>query len=151
MADQLLRLRQVERAEKPERTRHGHLRELVNRPAADGHRENLGLEPRALADRARAERHVLLDALALLRRVRVLVAALEARHDPLERERVRAAPAHAVAVLHIHALAACAVEEEVALVLRQLVPGRVGTDLVALADRADYGLVEARVADRPRH
>src|SRR5437764_896723 len=73
--------------------------------------------------------------------------------EPVRRARRRpcAAPADAVAVLHIHALAACAVEEEVALVLRQVVPGRVGIDLVALADRADYGLVEARVADRPRH
>ena len=46
---------------------------------ADRDREHLGLEPRALADRARPERHVLLDPLALRRAVGLAVAALRAR------------------------------------------------------------------------
>ena len=64
--DQLLGLGQVERAEELEGTRHRHLRELVDRPAADRDGEHLRLQSRALADGARAERHVLLDTLALL-------------------------------------------------------------------------------------
>ena len=71
-----------------------------------------------------AERHVLLDPLALLRRVGLPVAALEARDDALEREHVRALAAHPVAVLDVDALAVRAVEEEVLLLLGQLVPRR---------------------------
>ena len=61
---------------------------------ADRDGEHLGLEPRALALRARPEAHVLLDPLALLRRVGLAVAALEARDDALEGEHVRALAAH---------------------------------------------------------
>ena len=78
-ADQLLGLGQVEPVEELERARDREPRELVDVLAADGDREHLGLEPCALAHRARAERHVLLDALALRRRIRLAVATLRAR------------------------------------------------------------------------
>src|SRR5205085_12528614 len=86
VSDQLLGLGQVEAAEELECTRHRHSRELEDRLAADRYGEHLWLEPRALAHGARTERHVLLDAFALLRRVRVSVPALEARDDSLEGE-----------------------------------------------------------------
>src|SRR5207342_3477602 len=112
--------------------------------------EHLGLQPCALADRARPEAHVLLDPLALLARVGLLVAALEARDDPLEREHVRALAAHPVAVLDIDAVTVGAVQEELLLLLGELLPRDVEVDLVAVGDRLDDGLVEARVAERPR-
>ena len=93
------------------------LREVVDRAAADGDREHLGLEARAVAGRARPERHVLLDALALLRRVGLAVAALQARDEALERHRVLAPAAHAVAVRDVDPLAARAVEEAALLLL----------------------------------
>ena len=56
VADQLLG-RASARARRRSRSaaRHRQLRELVDRSAADGDREHLGLQPRALADRARPE------------------------------------------------------------------------------------------------
>ena len=116
---------------------------------ADGDREHLGLQPRALAGRARAEAHVLLDPLALLRRVGLAVAALEARDDALEGEHVRAPAAHPVAVLDVDARRrSCRRGSSSAARSRQLLPGRVEVDLVAVGDRLDHRLVEARV-DRP--
>ena len=70
----------------------------------------------------------------MLRRVGLAVAALEALDDALEREHVRALAAHAVAVLDVDALAAGALEEQVALLLRQLGPRRLEVDLVAVGD-----------------
>ena len=139
------------RSRNSQRARDRELRELVDVLLADGDREHLGLEPRALADRARPERHVLLDALALRRRVRLAVAALERRDDPLEVDHVRAAPAHPVAVLDVDLVAVGAVEEVVLLLLGQLLPRDVGRDLVAVGDRLDHRLVEPGAADRPRH
>src|SRR5207302_4484190 len=68
-ADQLLRVGQLEPIEELERARDRQLRELVDVAFADGDREHLRLQTRALAHRTRPERHVLLDALALRRRV----------------------------------------------------------------------------------
>ena len=85
-ADQLLGRGQLELVEEGERPRHRQLRELVDRLVADRDRKHLGLQARALADRARAERHVLLDPLALLRAVGLAVAALERwRRSPRRR------------------------------------------------------------------
>ena len=151
VADQLLGLGQLELVEELERARHGHPRELVDRLAADRDREHLGLEPRAVAGRARPDRHVLLDPLARLRGLGLAVAALQARDDPFERERVRPAPAHPVAVLDVELVAVRAEEEQVLLLLAELVPRQVHVDLVALGDRLDHRLVEAGAADRPRH
>ena len=70
---------------------------------------------------------------------------------PSKREHVRAPPAHPVAVADVDPVAVRAVEEVVLLLLGELVPRLVDVDLVALGDRLDHRLVEARVADRPRH
>ena len=121
-ADQLLGLGQLERVEELERARDREPRELVDVLLADRDGEHLGLEPRALADRARPERHVLLDALALRRRVGLAVTALERRDDALEVDHVRAPPAHAVAVLHVDLVAVGAGEEVVLLLARSALP-----------------------------
>ncbi len=149
-ADQLLDLGQLERFEELERPRNGHLRELVDVEVADGDGEHLGLEPRAVARGAGAEGHVLLDPLALLRRVGLPVAALEALDDPLEGEHVRALAAHPVAVLDVDAVAAGAEEEQVLLLIGEVLPGPFEVDLVPVGDRLDHRLVEARAADGPR-
>src|SRR3954453_1722620 len=152
MADQLLGGRQTELVEEGERPRDGQRREFVDRPVADRDREHLRLQPGALADGARAKRHVLLDPLARRRRVGLAVAALEARDDAVEREHVLTPPPHAVAVLDVDLLAVGAVEEPVLLRLGQLGPRLGGVDLVAVGDRLDHGLVEAGgAAHRPRH
>ena len=80
-------------------------------PTSD--RARLGPQPRAVAVRARPQRHVLLDLLARELGVGLAVAALEVGDDPLEAGRVRAAPAEAVAIRHLEAVAAGAVQEEV--------------------------------------
>ena len=100
--------------------------------------------------RARPEAHVLLDPLALLRRVRLAVAALEVLDDALEREHVRAPPAHPVAVADVDPLAVGAVQEEILLLRGQLLPRLVEVDLPLVGDRLDHRLVEARAARRPR-
>ena len=128
---------------------HRELRQLVDVLAADRDREHLRLEPRAAAGRAGAEAHVLLDPLALLRGVGLLVAPLEAGHDPLEGEHVRPPPAHAVAVGDVDLLAVRPEEEQVLLLLGQVLPRLVDVDLVALGDRLDDRLVVARAPDRP--
>ena len=118
--------------------------------AADLHRARLRPQPRALALRARPHRHVLLDLLARPVGVRLLVAALEVGDDPLERRHVRALAAHPVAVGDVQPVAVGAVQEEVLLLLRQVLPRRVEVDLVALGDRLRDLLVVARRPARPR-
>ena len=144
MADQLLGRRQLELVEERERPRHRQPRELVDRLVADRDGEHLRLEPRAVADGAGPEAHVLLDPLALLRRVGLAVAALERGDDPLEGHRVLA-PAHPVAVLDVELVAVGAVEEELLLLGREVAPGRVDVDLVAVGDRLDDRVVEAEL------
>ena len=118
-----------------ERAADRHRRELVDRHAADEHGARLGPQPRALARRARHERHVLLDLLADEVGVGLLVAAVKVRDDALEARRVRAPAAVAVLVRDLDAVAVGAVEEQVALVVGQLRPRRVEVDPV-LARRA---------------
>ena len=150
LADQLLGLGQPERVQELDRPGDGHLRELVDVPLADRDREHLGLEPRSAALRAWAEAHVLLDPLALLRRVGLAVAPLEVLDDPLEGEHVRALATHPVAVADVDPLAVGAVQEEVLLLGRQVLPRPVEVDLPLVGDPLDDGLVEARAARRPR-
>ena len=150
-ADQLLGLGQLEPVDELDRPLHRHARELVDVLAADGDGEHLGLQARAVADRAGPEAHVLLDPLALLARVGLPVAALEARDDALEGEHVRALAAHPVAVLDVDLVAVGAEQEEVLLLLGEVLPRRLEVDLVAVGDRLDDRLVEARVAERPGH
>ena len=103
-----------------------------------------------MADRAGPHRHVLLDALALLRRVGLAVAALQARPEPLERHRVLALAAHAVPVRDEDPVAARPVEEPVLLLARELAPRHRHRDLVPVGDRLDHRLVEPLPAERPR-
>ena len=117
---------------------------------ADLHRARLGPQPRALALRARPHRHVLLDLLARPVGVRLLVAALEVGDDPLEVRHVGALAPHAVAVGDVDPVAVGAVEEQVLLLLRQVLPRRLEVDLVALGDRLRDLLVVGRRAARPR-
>ena len=150
-ADQLLGRREVELVEARERPGDRLLGERVDREPAHGDREHLGLEPRALADRAGAHRHVLLDALALVARVRLAVAPLEVRHKPLERHRVLALAAHPVLVGDEEAVPARAEEEPVLILLLEVAPRRVEVDLEPVGDRLDHRLVEALPAERPGH
>ena len=116
-ADQLLGRREAQLVEAAERARHGLLGEGVDREPADGHRQHLGLEPRAVADGARPHRHVLLDPLPLLARVRLPVPALEIRDEPFEGHRVLALAPHPVAVVDEDAVAPRPEEEAILLLL----------------------------------
>src|SRR3954464_202612 len=80
-------------------------------------RPRLGPQTRAVAGRARHQRHVLLDALADVLGVGLAVAALEPVDDPLETRRVGALAPVAVAIADVDPLAVCAVEEQVLLVV----------------------------------
>ena len=95
----------------------------MDRLLPDRDREHLGLEARPVADRARSHRHVLLDPLALVARVRLAVAALEVREEALERHRVLALAAHPVAVRHEDPVAARPLQEAVLLLPAELAPG----------------------------
>ena len=125
-------------------------RELVDRDPADLHRARLRPQARALALRARPQRHVLLDLLPRPVGVGLLVAALEVRDDALERRHVGPLAAHPVAVGDVELVAVRAVQEEVAALLRQVLPRRVHVHLVALRDRLRDLLVVRRRAGRPR-
>ena len=104
---------------------------------ADLDREALRPQPGAVALRAGLLGHVALDPLAVGLRVGLFVAALELVDDPLEADLVGAAAAEAVGVGDLVALAAGAVEEDLALGLLQLRPGLVDVDAVLLGDGGD--------------
>ena len=142
---------QLEPVDELDRRHHRHARHPGDVEAADGDREARLLEPVAVAGRARLERHVLLDPLLLVRRVGLAVAPVEAGDDALEREHVAALAVHPVAVADVQLLAARALQEQVAVLLGQIRPGRVEVDLVAVGDRLDHLRVEVRVDHRPRH
>ena len=124
--------------------------ELVDRHAADEHRARLRPQARALARRARHERHVLLDLLAHALGVGLAVAALEVGDDALEPRRVRPPAPVAVAVGDVDALAVGAVQEQVLVLGGQLVPRRLGIDAVLLGDRLGDLLVVVRGGVGPR-
>ena len=117
--DELLGLRQLELVDEPQRTCDRHLREPVDREVADRHREHLGLESRSMALGARSEAHVLLDAVARMRRVRLAVAPLQVVEETLERHRVLALPAHPVAVRDEDLLGPRPVQEPILLLGRR--------------------------------
>src|SRR5690606_27062860 len=77
---------------------------LAPRAVGEGDREDLRLEPRALAGGARHVAHVALVALALRLRLRLVEAPLEERDDALEVGVVGALPAVPVAVADVHLL-----------------------------------------------
>ena len=124
-------LGQLDLLEPLDRAMGGERAEVLDAGPTDRHRARLGAQPRAVAHRAGAQRHVLLDLLARGLGVGLLVAALEVRDDPVEARRVRAPAPEAVAVGDLHALAR-PVQEQRALVLGELLPGRVEVNPVAL-------------------
>ena len=150
VADQLLGGRQAELVQEGECGGHGEAGELENRAVPDRDGEHRGLEPGAVALGARPKAHVLLDPLPLLGRIGLAITALEIPQDALERHRVLALAAHPVLVLDEDPVAVRAVEEPALLLLGELAPREIGVDLVAVGDRLDHALVEARAPDRPR-
>ena len=76
--------------------------DVGDRPAAEQHRERLGLEPGALADRARHLAHVALVAVAAPVGLGLAVPALDERDRALEAGVVAAHPAVPVPVLDVH-------------------------------------------------
>ena len=109
----------------------------MDRDPADLDRQALGPQPRALAVRAGLLGHVALDPLAHAVRVGLVVAPLEVVDDPLEAHAVRAPSPEAVRVVDLVALAAGAVEEDLAVLVGELLPGGVDVDAVVLGDRLD--------------
>src|SRR5205807_4913134 len=85
--------------------------EVLDARARDEHRARLGAQACAAADRARTQRHELLDLLSRPLGIGLAVAALEVPHDPLELRRVGALASIAVAIGHLYRLAVGAVEE----------------------------------------
>ncbi len=147
--DRALRLGHLQRGDPLPRGPCGHLRELGDADPADLHREALRAEAGAAAVRARLLGHVALDPLPHPLGVRLLVAALQVVDDALEADRVAAAAAEAVAVADRVPLRAGAVEEDLAVCLRQLLPGLRDVDVVGLGHRLDDPLPIARMAEAP--
>ena len=123
--DRAVGLGQLQLRDPLERAPRAHRRELVDRHPRDLHRARLRAQPRALALRARPHRHVLLDLLARPVGVGLLVAPLEVRDDALEVRHVRALAPHPVAVRDVDPVAVGAVQEQVLLLLRQVLPSGV--------------------------
>ena len=126
-------------------------REVLDPRPPHEHRARLRAQARAVAHRARAQRHVLLDLLARPLRFRLLVAALQVLDDPLKARRIRAPAPVAVAVGDVQLLAVGPIQEQVAVLLGEVFPGGVQIDVVALRDRLGHLLVVVRHAVRPRH
>ncbi len=122
---------------------------VVDRDPPHLDREALRPQPGALADRARLLGHVALHPLADRVGVGLVVSALEVVDDPLEADAVGAPAAEAVGVGHLVALASGAVEEDLAVLVGELLPGRVGVDAVVLGHRLDQPLPVAGVALPP--
>ena len=148
--DRPVGVRQLERRDPRQRPLRAHRRELVDPQPRDLHRPRLRPQPRALALRARPHRHVLLDLLPRPVGVGLLVAPLEVGDDPLEVRHVRALAPHAIAVRDVDPVAVGALQEQVPLLLRQVLPRRLEVDLVALGDRLRDLVVVRRRAARPR-
>ena len=134
-ADQAFGVGHGDRLEKGEGFGDAHQRELVDVAPADRDGEARGLEPRAVAHGARTLGHVLFDLLADEIGFGLGVAALEVGEDAVELRLVVPPATLVVAVAHLDAIGR-ALEEQVALLLGQVLPGRVGIDVVAL----DHGL-----------
>ena len=113
------------------------------------HREDLRLEPRPAARRARHVAHVALVALAGAVGLGLVEPALEERHDALERRVVRALAAVAVAVAHVH-LVVRAVQHGLLHPRRELAPRRVHAEADLLGERGEQpGEVLGGLADGP--
>ena len=149
LADHAIGLAELELRDERERLPHRLLHELVDVDLADGDRERLGPEACAVACGTRPQRHVLLDPLLLQCGLGLAVAALEPGDDALERRHVAARAPVPRPVGDVDLLGARAPQEQILLILRQLAPGSVHVDLVALRDAADELVEEARAGEVP--
>ncbi len=145
-----LGLGQRDLVEPAPRLAHRERGELVDRHPADEDGARFRPQARALARRARHDRHELLDALAHRVGVRLAEPALEVRDDPLEAGGVGALAPVAVLVGDEDALPTGPVEEQRAMLRRQVLPGRVEVDVVLLGQREGDLPVVLRGARRPR-
>ena len=139
--DRALGLGQLELVDPFERTASRELGVFVDVEAADRDREHLGTQAGALAGRTGLQRHQRLDALARVLRVRVLVATLEAVQEAVEANGVGTSAAEAVLVGDRMALAVGALEQQVAVALRQIAPRHLDVDAVGLGDRLEQAAV----------
>ena len=114
----------------------------------DLHRERLGLEARAVADRAGLLRLVARHLLAHPDAVALLPAALQVAQHALERL-VHGVGAHAVLVGEGDLLLAAAVEDRVAHLLRQLAPRRAGAHLEVAREALQRLVVIGALRPRP--
>ncbi len=143
VGDRPLGLGQLDVPDPLERRLGREARVVGDREAADRHREALRPQPGAIARGAGLQRHQALDLLAGLLGVGLLVAALEPGGDPLEARGVAAAAAEAVLVGDRVALAPGALEQDLLIGLRQVLPGHARVDVVGRADRLEQGPVVA--------
>jgi hypothetical protein len=128
----------------------GHRRDLGDRAVAERDGEADGLEPCTVARGARHLAHVALEPLAAGVGVGLGVAALDVRDHALERRVIAALAAVAVLVAHVH-LAAVPLQDRLARLGRQRLPGVVEGEAELLAQRTEQTLeVVADVARRPR-
>ena len=148
--DRALGVGQLQLVEPLDRAPRAHRRQLVDAQPAQLHGQALGPQPRAVALRARAHRHVLLDLVPRPLGVGLAVAPLQVVHDALEAGHVAALAPVAVLVGDVDALAVGAVEERLAHVLVQVLPGRVQVHLPLVGDRLGHLLVVVRGAGGPR-
>ena len=111
-------------------------RDLGDRAVGERDGQDLGLEPGALAGRARHLAHVALVALAAGVALGLAVPALEERHDALEGRVVAALAAVAVAVADVH-LGVVAVQDGLLLLLGQLAPRGVEGEPEGVAEGAE--------------
>ena len=149
LADHAIGVAELELRDERERLAHRLLHELVDVELADRDRERLGPEARAVTRGTGPERHVLLDPLLLQCGLGLAVAPLEPGDDPFERRHVAARAPVPRAVRDVDLLGARAPQEQVLLILRELAPGGVHVDLVALRDAADELVEEARAREVP--
>ena len=133
--DGALRVRQLQVLDPLEGRARRQLRVLIDVEPADRDREALRPQPSATARRARLQRHQALDPLAGVVRVGVLVAPLEALQHAVEAHRVGPLAAEPVAVADGVLVRSGAVEQQLAVLLHQVLPGGLDIDPVGLGDR----------------
>ncbi|MDQ0742922.1 hypothetical protein QFZ62_000230 [Clavibacter sp. B3I6] len=120
--DVRLAVRELELRHERLGVREAHLGHVGDVRTVHEHREDLGLQALAVADRARDLAQVLAPARPLVVRLRLRELALDVGHDALEAGRVGHLSAVAVLPLDLH-LEVVAAEDRLADLLRQLPPG----------------------------
>ena len=126
-----------------------HLRDFADMRAADLHAQRLGLEPIAVAGRARHVGEIAGDLLARPVAVGLAEAPLEIGDHAFERP-LGVIGAHAVVVGEADVGLARAVEDRLLRLLRQILPFGVEGELVVLAEREQRLHVIGRARLRPR-